>query len=703
MRHRPLTLAIAAILALPPTTALAQDHGERARELDAVVVQATPLRQQADDVARPVEILAGPALDDARAATIGESVSRLPGVQSSFFGPGVGRPIIRGLEGSRVQVLGEGLGTQDASTVSVDHAVSIDPFLADQIEVIKGPATLLFGSGAIGGAVNVVDGRIHETRAEGGSGRVEVRGNDVADERAGSARFDAGAGPWVFHVDGFHRETDDYEIPAYAEVDGDGHEHGVSGDAHEDEVFGVLENSATRTRGGAVGISHVGERGFVGVSLSRYESLYGVPGHHHEHEAEEDETLLSALLGEDEPEEEQVVIDLRQTRIDLKAGIDDPLPGHQRLRLRLGHANYTHTELEGDEIGTRFDNDGVDGRLEMVLAEMGGWQGAWGLQFGRRDFLAVGEEAFVPPSQTRDLGVFFLERQAWDRVDLEFGARYDRVSVDPDGGDGEELRDRSFGAFSASVAGQWRFDERWHLRLGLDRTQRAPVAEELYSDGFHVATGAVEIGNPDLDRETARQVELGLHYHGERVELKLAAYRSDFDGFIFLHEEHGHPEGLTGGDHEEPELLWVQEDAEFRGAEAEAKIALAEGPGGRFQLRLMADTVRGELKDGGNLPRVAPARYGTGFEWSLGGWRAGVSALRYRTQDDVAEEESVTPGFTAVDADFAYAFAVGDAELEVFVQGRNLGDEEIRLHTSFLKDRAPLPGRSLGAGLRAYF
>jgi iron complex outermembrane receptor protein len=695
MKRTLLALAIAFALSIT-AAANGQDHDARATELDQVVVTASPMRHRAEDVVRPVEILAGTVLDDIRAATLGETVARLPGVQSSFFGAGVGRPIIRGLDGPRVQVLSEGLGTLDVSTVSVDHAVTVEPFLADQIEVLKGPATLLFGSGAVGGAVNVVDGRIHEERAEGISGRAEARGNTVADERAGMFRTDAGAGNFVFHVDSFHRETGDYDIPGFAELE-TGHDHDDDNHGEEAPLRSVLENSATRTRGGAVGISYIGDRGFAGVSLGRFESRYGVPGHEHEHEHEHEhaDDHGDGGHGDDHGGEEHgnVVIDMKQTRIDIKAGLDQPMPGHESLRVRLARNDYRHVELEGDAIGTRFDNAGLEGRVELVHRAIAGWNGAYGVQFGRRDFEAVGDEAFVPPSVSSDLGLFLIERRQWDRLLLEVGGRFDRQSIDPD----NALPARDIDAFSASVASEWRFSDRWHLRLGLDRAQRAPGAEELYSDGLHVATGSFEIGDSGLGRETSNQAELGLHYHGDPVELRLSTYLNRFEDFIYLAD--------TGEEHDGVEVRrWQQSDARFRGAEAEIKVELADNTTGRYQARLLADTVRGTLTDdGGNLPRIAPGRFGGGVDWSLGNWRASLSALRYRSQDDVAEHETPTDGYTLIDADLAYAFEVGAAAMEVFVQGRNLGNDEARLHTSFLKSIAPLPGRSIGFGIRTFF
>ncbi|MFB9068052.1 TonB-dependent receptor [Pseudofulvimonas gallinarii] len=697
-------------LAATPARAGEQGHAhghahDHARELDEVVVTATPIRQAPDDITRPTEVLSGTGLDDSRAATLGESVGQLPGVQSSFFGAGVGRPVIRGLDGARVQVLGEGLAAMDASTVSVDHAVTIEPFLADQIEVLKGPATLLFGSGAVGGAVNVVDGRIHEHAFEGTRGRVELRGNDVADERAGAVRIDAGHGHLVLHADAYHRETGDYAIPGPAGRSADRHDHGHAGDhaGGHDHDEGVLPHSATRTRGGAIGASHATARGFAGIAVSRHESRYGVPGHSHDHgDDHHDHRALSPMnlsAAHDNGHDQGVAIDLRQTRIDAKAGLDDPLPGHETLRLRLGHARYAHTEFEDGIAGTHFHNEGHEGRIELVHAPLADWHGAWGLQASRRDFTAEGEEAFVPPSVTRDLGLFLLERRHWERLKLEIGARHDRVHVEPQAG----MPARRFHALSASLATEWRISDHWHMRLGMDRAQRAPTAEELYSDGVHVATASHEVGDASLGVETSRQVELGLHYHGDRWDMRIAAWRNRFDRFTYLRHDDEAAHAHGGHEDDFPVLFWRQHDATFRGGEIEARLKLAEHGSGRYTLRVMADTVRAELDAGGNLPRIAPARVGTGLDWSHGGWRAGVTALRYRRQDRVAEHETPTPGYTQLDADASWSFEWQAREVELFLQGRNLLDEDIRVHTSFLKDVAPRPGRSLAAGIRAWF
>ena len=711
MRNRLLALAVSTALSATAATVRAQDagpdqpphsspapaaadrHGHRETDtaLEAIVVTASPLGPGSDDLVQPVEILAGEELDRRKGATLGETVARELGVQSSYFGPGVGRPIIRGLEGARVQVLEGGMSSLDASTVSADHAVGIEPFLADQIEILKGPATLLYGSGAVGGAVNVVDGRIPEALPESAfGGRAELRGNSVNDEATGMARIDGAVGNFAWHADAFHRDTSDYEIPGHAHLD-EAEEHAEGGHEGEEEDFGVLHNSAVRTRGGAIGGSWIGESAFLGVAVSNYLSLYGIPGGGHAHEegehadTEEDEE-------EEEPGHEDVRIDLQQTRVDLRGALYAPWRGIESLRLRVAHNDYAHLEMEGDEVGTRFGNDGHEGRLEAVHEPLAGWRGVVGLQFSTRDFVAIGEEAFVPPTRSEDIGVFLVEERDFGRWKLELGARHDDISVDPEG----ELAEAGFGASSLSAGALWRATDALHFSVGVDRAERAPTAEELFSNGPHLATAGFEIGDSTLGTETANQLELAAHLHVGPLEAKAAVFDNRYDQFIHLAETGLEEDGL-------PVRQWTQADARFRGLEAEATLRIADNASGAWDLRLFGDRVRGTLDAGGNLPRIAPARAGLDLTWENGPWRASAGAIRHARQDQVATLETPTRGYTLVDAHLAYHWDTAHAGWELFLDGNNLTDEEARVHTSFLKEVAPLPGRAIAVGVRAFF
>lgn len=730
------TLASALLLVMVAGPALAQQdpRHEEVKDLSAVVVRATPLPQTAETLTRPVEVLSGERLDEAKANSLGETVNRLPGVQSSYFGPGVGRPIIRGLDGARVQVLSDGLSSGDISTVSVDHAVSIEPFLANQVEVLKGPSTLLYGSGAIGGAVNVVDGRIPEaTTSEPLEGRAELRAGSVNDERTGMARLDGtdASGRFVFHADLLHRETGDYEIPGYAESaalraaeHAEEHDEGEhAGDEHEEEARGVLPNSFVRTDSGALGVSYIGERGFLGIGASLFNTRYGVPGHAHGEGDGHDHGHEEAGHGEDG--EDAVQIQMDQRRYEARGGLDQLGP-FDTLRVKLANTQYTHTEYEGDAIGTVFDNDSLEARIELAHRDWAGWDGAFGLQASDRHFRAVGDEAFVPASDAHDLGLFYIaKRQLFAdtprAVDLELGARHDwnRVEVDESLAIGPSRR---FGATSLSAAARWHLGEDLHLSLGLDRAQRSPGAEELYSNGLHVATQSYEFGNPDLDVETANRAEVGLHWHHGPFKASAALYAVDYADFVYLADT-GVVDGGT------PVRVWNQADARFSGGEADLQWTFIENDAGAWSVRTFADAVRARLTGegtrevafavphgdhahdytaeialSGNLPRIAPWRAGAELRWQGNAWRASVGAVRYARQDEVADFESETPGYTLVDAHLAWhRDTPGGNAWELFVDGSNLLDEEARPHTSFLKDLSPLPGRAISAGVRLFF
>lgn len=660
-RLSPLFLALAACVsasAFAATPTSAEDpHHDAPVELDQVVVTSHSLRSSAEDMVQPVEVLTGEKLDEARGTTLGETVGKLPGVQSSNFGQGVGRPIIRGLDNARVATLTGGMSSADVSTVSQDHNVSIEPFLADQIEVLKGPATLLYGSGAIGGVVNVVDGRVAETpMTETVRGRAEARYDTVNDGWTGMARADAmGAnGALVIHADGVYRNQKDYDTP-----------------------LGSQANSFVETRTGALGASLVGDAGFFGMSASRFEDEYGNPGE----------------PGNAEAGEPAVRIDMKQSRVEAKAGINQPLGIFSGLRASVAHSNYEHTELEGGETGTRFFNDGTEGRLELTHKAWGPWFGAFGVQFGDRTFEAIGEEAFVPRTQTNEYGLFVTEQGKWDKFQLDLGARTDRIERTPDGFD-----KRTFSPLSLSAGAMWRFNDVWRITANLDRAERAPVEEELFADGPHAATASFEVGNPDLDKERATQAEVGVHYHGARFEAKLSAYQTRFDGFIYLVDT-----GLLDDEEGLPIRQWSQADATFRGFEGEGTFHLLDNESGQLDARIYGDTVRATLDEGGNLPRIAPSRLGAELRWTGNSWRASVGGVRYDEQDKVAVGETPTDGYTLVDAHVAYHFDHGDTGWEVFLDGTNLTDQEAHVHTSFLKDSVVLPGRGVAFGIRTFF
>lgn len=648
-----LTASIAAFADdAPPSSS--NDDTEPAAKLNKVIVTAVPLGQSADQIVTPVSVLAGSELDDARAGTIGQTVAGVPGVQTTSFGAGVGRPVIRGLDGPRISVLADGLGSADVSNVSQDHAVAVEPFLADQVEILKGPATLLYGSGAIGGIVNLVDGRIPQAVPDNGfSGRVQAGYDSVSSGNTEMARVDMGGNGFALHADAMSRRDGDYDIPGR-----------------------TLDNSWVHTKSGALGGSTIGDWGYLGLSVSRYLDKYGNP----------------AEAGDPETGDPAVRISMGQTRYDLKGALNAPFAGIDKIEFSGGHSDYQHVEYEGDEAGTTFLNKTNEGRVQFTHAPLAGWVGAFGLQAFDRHFAAIGEESFVPPTTTKGVGLFVTEQREFGPLKAELGARTDRQSSAPDDGD-----KRKFSPLSLSAGLGWHLDDHWHLSLNLDRAQRAPAEEELFSDGPHAASATFEIGDPNLRKETANQAELGLHYHADLVEAKVAVYHNRYDDFIYLADTGEVEDDL-------PVRLWSQRNAKFRGGEAEATFHLAKGASGHYDLRVWGDTVRATLAGGGNLPRIPAGRFGTELNWHNDTWRASLGATRYFKQDKVAEFETDTAGFTLVNARIAWSFLNSDrSSWEAFLDADNLANQTARLSTSLIKDEAPLPGRSFSVGLRGMF
>lgn len=739
-RRHLLTPALWLALALPataPAQKTPQDpHRQDPHQLDRVVVTASPLQQTADQLVRPVEVLAGEKLDEAKAGTLGQTLELSAGIQSASFGPGVGRPMIRGLDGARVQIASDGMGSGDVSTLSADHAVSIEPFLADRIEVMKGPATLLYGSGAIGGAINVVDGRGPDALPETPfGGRAEWRAGSNGDERTGMFRVDGSTNTrdsgLIVHADGLLRESGDIEIPGFAESAA---RLAAEGETPDPATRGSLPNSALRTASGALGVTWVGERGHLGVTGSLFETRYGVPGHAHGDDGHDLEGEEGAPDHQPHADGESGVrIGLDQRRHTLHGGLDD-LGMFKTLRFKIAQTDYTHTEYENGVAGTVFDNRSGEARLELVHRDLAGWRGAFGLQASRRDFDARGLEAFVPPTRSRDFGLFWIGQRDFGPLQLELGARHDQARINSDAVDAlpGEIAAREFDTHHFSTGVRWNASDRLHFKLGIDRAQRAPSPEELFSDGVHVATSNIEIGDRDLSPETAQRAELGIGWRNRRLRIEASAWLARYADYLHLSPllEIG-ADGLPQPIHADGMSiqLWNQGDARFHGFEIEGELTLLEGERDHLDMRLFADSVRGKLAGrgwqarevdvrhadhddryqgqlalGGNLPRIAPARIGGELRWQSTSWRASLGAIRTLLQSRTALGETATPGHTLVDAHFAWHgdTAAGNG-WELFVDGRNLLDAEARPHTSFLKELAPLPGRGLTGGVRLFF
>jgi iron complex outermembrane receptor protein len=667
--HRSLLLAVFGCAAAGAAAAQTPPQ-EREIVVEDVIVTGAPF-----GVTDRASLLAVAVLDEedlavAPAATLGDLVNGLPGVRSTNFAPGASRPVIRGLSGPRVQVLTNGLGMIDASSVSPDHQVAVDPGEARRIEIVRGPSTLVFGGSAIGGVVNIIDDRIATERPEGVDGHLSVQASTVDDGSSFGAGLKAAAGPLVFTLDGFTRDSSDYDIPVFAESPALLDEEGeTAGDER------TVENTFVQLDQYGAGVSWIGSRGYVGASVKHVDTTYGVPGHAHEPDPLDPDA-----------EEETVSIGLEQTRYDLRGEVTFDSGPFSAARLSAGWADYAHTEFEGDEIGTQFFSDGYEGRFELIQRERDGWQGVIGAQMLDRTFDAIGDEAYVPRTDISEQGLYTVQRFDRGGLGFEGGLRFDKRSLDSLAGE------REFENVSASAGLFFRPSAPLFLGLSVARNERAPSEVELFAEGPHVATGAFEVGDLDLDSEVATSVEATVHYARGPFEADLHVYSARYDGFIDLR-----PTGIDDVDSGLPIFEYVQTDADFRGFEAEAEYRFWESGQRSLTLTGAADWVRAST-DLGPAARIPPWSVTAGLEWESARFDAGLEVRRVGEQDRTAAFERPTEGYTLVSLKGAVR-PFADRNVTVFAEASNLTDEEAREHASFQKDIAPLPGRSLRAGV----
>ena len=680
-----VSVSRSALLVAVSTVALAgAAHAQtapRADQVDDVVVTGRPFGVSERASLLATDVLDEQALTVAPAATLGDLVAGIPGVRSSAFAPGASRPVIRGLSGPRVQVLTNGLGQIDASSVSPDHQVASDPAEARRIEVVRGPSTLVFGGSAIGGVVNIIDDRIASEHTEGGvDGHIGVQASSVDDGRSLGGRLAVDAGPVVFTVDGFTRRSDDYEVPVFPES---ARQLAAEGEEPGDER--TVENTFADIDQYGAGVSFIGSRGFLGLSVKKLETTYGVPGHEHgeeEHEHEEGEEH------DHEHEEAGVSIGLEQTRWDLRGELTFENGPFERFKASAGWADYHHTEFEGDEVGTQFFSEGYEARAELIQRQSGGLQGVIGVQILDRDFDAQGDEAYVPRTSIQEQGVYTVQRFDRDRYGFEAGLRVDNRSLD------SVVGDRDFTNVSGSLAGFLRPSTETFLGLSLSRTSRAPSEVELFAQGAHAATGAFEQGDVNLDSESVWTLEGTAHYSKGPFSADLHVYAAQYDGFIDLRPTGAEEDGF-------PVFAYVQTDADFHGFEAEADYDLWSDGDRSLTLKGAADYVRAQT-DLGPAARIPPWSATVGVDYTSARFDAGISVRTVGEQDRTAGFELPTDGYTTLGLTAAWR-PLQDRNVTIFAAANNLTDEEVREHASFQKDIAPLPGRNLRVGVAYRF
>jgi iron complex outermembrane receptor protein len=687
----PLALALA--LAFGTSIAAAEDDRTRPAadpdSVPAVVISASALGLLSDDMITPAAALSGNELVRQRESTLGETLNRQPGISSSQFGAGASRPIIRGMDGPRVRILSDGAEIQDASTISPDHAVAFEPMLAERIEVLRGPSALAYGGGAVGGVVNIIDRKIPTSvPVNPVEGAVEVRGNTAARERAAAFEMTGGSGNVAVHAEGVKRDANAYRT-------GSGWEEGR-------RVPGSFKDGET----GSVGLSWIGERGYIGAAYTKERTDYGIPGHAHEFESchphgshlhcggheDEDEHGHEGEHDHEHGAEAVPTVKLDSDRWDVRGEYRDPLTGFSKLRVRAAFTDYRHDELEGDEVATSFRNKAHDVRAELEHLPVAGWRGVIGVQTTRRDFSAQGEEAYVPPTLTKKHAVFATEEYRLANWRFEAAVRHEWQDIDVDASAGSA--DHSERGTSVALGAVWKFAPEYSLGATFSRSHRLPTAEELYAHGVHLATSTYEIGNENLRKETSNNLDITLRKFAGPTTFSVSAYRNRINDYIYA---------STLDNHEGFQLVeYAQHDATFTGIEGEVRQQFTPS----VQATLFGDYVRAELRDGAgnrNLPRIPSGRVGVKLDGEWRGWHGVVEAYRVAKQDDVAEFESATAGYNMLNLGTHYTTRVLGLPAMFYARLNNATNELAFSHTSFIKHAAPLPGRNLSAGLRLSF
>ncbi|UZK03084.1 TonB-dependent receptor [Venatoribacter cucullus] len=705
----------ALFLAICATTSSAQ-VAAHTTELDTLVISSAS-QGSVYDVAQPVTVLDKNAIDNNSGTSLGTLLESTPGIANSSFGPGVGRPVIRGMSGSRVKILQNGSDTGDTSAMSSDHSPMSEASAAEQIEVIYGPATLLYGGGAIGGVVNVIDRRIHEQPGDGISGEVGVKSSSVDSGYSTDAVLDMSKGNWTLHLDGFKRDADDYRS-------------GKNGRVPAGNNSGRIANSSTEGKGGAVALSWAdGVNGFIGGSISTLEYDYGVPS----------------------LDDDQYRVVPKQVRYDLKGAwrpaADSAFSWMEEWRTELSYTDYEHNETEPGEVVGLFQQESWELQSRIRHQAIGQWQGTFGIQLKKQDLALChshngcdniasfgssgwdGSEGTsfrsdisgtyqfahstpMPLTTTEQAGVFWVEQRDWSHGTIELGARVDHVNIsadpDPVSFNYRQQRsyydDKNFTPVSLSAAATWVLSEQQRLGLSLARVQRAPEVYELYWNGDHHATSSFQLDNPDLDVETAWTIDLNWLYQGDRNKLQAAVYHYRFDDYIYNEikeiEHNGRPCGNTGDPfHCDDVYRYEQSDARFTGAEFNWQHNLTN----TWHVDIGGDVVKAERTNGEDLPRTPPASMLLALNWEHNGWDLRAEGRAIFTQNDTAPNETRTSDFMLLNAYAAYNMPIGGSELIWHLAVQNLTDEYAVNHVSYLKQAAPLPGRNLQAGVRWRF
>jgi iron complex outermembrane receptor protein len=658
-------------------------------KLDDVVITSTGLKQATSKSARPVTVLSGDGLRTKIGQTIGDTLKNEPGITSQSFGPGVGTPVIRGQSGPRVRVMQNSLGNNDVSALSPDHANGVNPIIAERIEVLRGPSTLLYGNGAIGGVVNVIDNRIPEQVPDkllGGA--VEQRYDSASTMTSSALKLDGGKDIFAFHLDGFYNDQGNTHIGGQQidESAARATDPTLEGTPVLENPEGVINNSNARSRGGSAGASIIGNVGLVGAAVNSLESNYGIPPN-----------------GTGSP---PVRIQMNQTKYDFKGQLNKPFALAEAVRMKFGYTDYKHVELDDGIPATTFLNKSYESRLEFEHQPIGIVKGVLGFQSVNSEFSALGEEALVPPTDIDSYGLFAVESFAIGDVTYELGVRGEWQGLTPK----ETYSSVSYAPISGSISALWDITKQHQLSLAVTQSQRAPQVQELFSNGVHEATMSYELGDPELQKEVSYNLDLGYRFNADWMTAEINLFHNWVNDYIYqrqdfrvFNEDLDDFEAFCSGPPGAclPVLQSAQANAIFRGFEAKTVFPLMQNNYGALDLTLFGDYTRGTFNEGGDVPRMPPMRYGFELSYGKNDWSTEIRLTRGEPQNNAGENQSNTPGYLLLNLGAQYNLATfHDSEVMLFARGKNLTNENIRNSTSYLRNFAPEPGRSAEIGIR---
>ncbi|NOT84900.1 MAG: TonB-dependent receptor [Methylococcaceae bacterium] len=669
----------------------AQSADEQPIELEEMVVTSTGLKHATAKSAKPVTVLSGDQLRTKIGSTIGETLKNELGITTQSFGSGVGTPVIRGQAGPRVRVMQNSMGNNDASSLSPDHANGVEPILAERVEVLRGPATLLYGNGAIGGVVNVIDNRIPETVPDkllGGA--TEQRYDSVTSETASALKLEGGKNGWAYHLDGFYRDQGNTHIggkaidEAAVQVNEPDYTAAVNPE-------GLINNTEGRTRGGSIGISRIGDVGLVGASINQLEKNYGIPS--------------------DGSGGDPVTVVLKQTKYDFKGQLNKPFVFADEIRMKFGYTDYQHQELDVGTPATTFLNKTYESRLELEHQPIGQLKGVWGFQSTNSEFTAIDNSdplamPLVPKSNIDTYGIFAIESFKSGAVTYEFGGRGEWQTISPENGNS-----LTYLPISGSASALWEITKQHQLSLGFTHSQRSPLIQELFYDGVHEASRSYELGNKNLNREISNNLDLGYRFNADWMTAEINLFHNWVSDYIYQ----GRADYLYGRNAEaftadnlcppDSACIPVEESrqaaATFKGFETQFQFPLMQNGFGALDLTLFGDYTRGTFDNGGDVLRMPPLRYGLQLSYEKNDFSTNARLTRGEAQTNAGENETSTPSYLLLNLGAQYRISsLGDADILLFANGKNMLNENIRNSTSYLRNFAPDPGRSAEVGIR---